>query len=186
MDDEEIIALYWDRNEKAITETAEKYGAYCLKISRNILSNLSDSEENVNDTYLKTWNNIPPTRPEIFSAFLGKIARNLAINKYKSRHAQKRSGDEFTLSLEELEMCTPSGMSVEDELHSKELSKAINAFLHEQKEDVRKIFVRRYFYCDSTRTISENFGFGESKVKSVLMRTRMKLRRHLEKEGFYE
>ena len=157
-----------------------------MKISQNILNNFSDSEENVNDTYLKAWNSIPPTRPKILSAYLGRIARNLALNRYKARHAEKRAGDEFSVSLDELSQCTPSGVSVEDEVQIKKLGQTINRFLSEQKEDVRAVFVCRYFNCDSIEEISAKSGFSQSKIKSILMRTRMKLRLYLEKEGYYE
>lgn len=186
VEDNAIIELFWNRDDRAVSQTAEKYGAYCMKISQNILNNFSDSEENVNDTYLKAWNSIPPTRPKILSAYLGRIARNLALNKYKARHAEKRAGDEFSVSLDELSQCTPSGVSVEDEVQIKKLGQTINRFLSEQKEDVRAVFVCRYFNCDSIEEISAKSGFSQSKIKSVLMRTRMKLRLYLEKEGYYE
>ena len=186
MEDSEIIGLYWNRDDSAILQTQEKYGAYCLTISRNILGNLSDSEENVNDTYLKLWNTIPPERPKHFSAYLGKIARNLAINKYKAKHTDKRLANEFSASLDELSLCTPSNVNVEDEAQIKELGRKISDFLYEQKEEVRAVFVCRYFECDSVEVIAEKFGFSQSKVKSLLMRTRTKLRRYLEQEGYYE
>ncbi len=186
VEDNAIIELYWNRDDRAVSQTAEKYGVYCMKISQNILNNFSDSEENVNDTYLKAWNSIPPTRPKILSAYLGRIARNLALNRYKARHAKKRTGDEFSVSLDELSQCTPSGVSVEDEVQIKKLGQTINRFLSEQKEDVRAVFVCRYFNCDSIEEISSKSGFSQSKIKSILMRTRMKLRLCLEKEGYYE
>ena len=114
MDDIKIVELYWQRDERAIHETACKYGAYCMKISMNILADKSDSAENVNDTYLGAWNAMPPHRPAVLQSFLGRIARNLALNKYKARQAGKRAGDEFALSLDELDICTPAGVSVED------------------------------------------------------------------------
>ena len=116
MDDNEIVDLYWKRNELAIKETDEKYGAYCLKISLNILADLSDSEENVNDTYMQTWSSIPPQRPNSLKAFLARIARNLALNKYKASHTQKRLASEFAIPLDELDICIPSKITVEDEV----------------------------------------------------------------------
>ena len=172
MEDSAIIGLYWNRDDNAILQTQEKYGAYCLKISQNILGNLSDGEENVNDTYLKLWNTIPSERPKHFSAYLGKIARNLAINKYKAKHTDKRLANEFSASLDELDLCTPSNVNVEDEMQIKELGRIISDFLYEQKEEVRAVFVCRYFDCDSVEAIAKKFGFSHSKVKSVLMRTR--------------
>lgn len=186
MEDSAIIGLYWNRDDNAILQTREKYGAYCLKISQNILANLSDSEENVNDTYLKLWNTIPPERPKHFPAYLGKITRNLAINKYKAKYAQKRLANEFSASLDELDLCTPSNVNVENEAQIKELGRIISNFLYEQNEEVRAVFVCRYFDCDSVEAIADKFGFSQSKIKSMLMRTRTKLRRYLEQEGYYE
>ena len=114
MDDKQIVELYWQRNEQAIAETAAKYETYCMKISQNILSDRADSEENVNDTYLHAWEAIPPQRPAILSAFLGRIARNLALNRYKAKNAQKRQGDAFALSLDELDDCAPALSSPDD------------------------------------------------------------------------
>ena len=165
MDDNEIVDLYWQRDEQAIKETADKYGTYCLKISLNILEDMSDSEENVNDTYMNAWRSMPPNRPDILMAFLGKLARNLALNRLKAKHTQKRASGEFALSLDELDICTPSKVTVEDEIGIEELSKSISRFLYSQKEDLRNVFVCRYFYCDSIEDISSRFGFSQSKVK---------------------
>lgn len=186
MNDNEIIDLYWQRNDQAIKETSDKYGTYCLKISLNILKDLSDSEENVNDTYMQAWSSIPPHWPDSLKAFLAKIARNLALNKYKAAHAQKRCVSEFALSLDELDICTPSKITVEDEVGIAQLSKCINDFLYRQSTDVRRVFVCRYFYCDSIEDIAVRFGYSHSKIKSMLMRTRARLRIHLEKEGYFE
>ena len=127
MDDHEIVDLYWQRDEHAIEATAAKYESYCMKISQNILSNRADSEENVNDTYLHAWKAMPPQRPAILSAFLGKIARNLALNRYKARSAQKRQGDAFALSLDELDDCAPALSSPDDEAMAAELGRSISA-----------------------------------------------------------
>ena len=124
MDDHEIVDLYWQRDEHAIEATAAKYESYCMKISQNILSDRADSEENVNDTYLHAWQAMPPQRPAILSAFLGKIARNLALNRYKARSAQKRQGDVFALSLDELDDCAPALSSPDDEA-TKMVAKAL-------------------------------------------------------------
>ena len=185
MDDNRIIDLYFDRNQLAIGITADKYGSYCMKISMNILEDTSDSEEVVNDTYMQVWNSIPPQKPQSLMAYIARIARNLAINKLKYRNAQKRNNGEALLSYDELDMCTPSDISVENESDIKALSAHISAFLHTQKEDSRNIFVRRYFYCDSIEDIAERFAFSTSKVKSTLMRTRDKLRCYLQKEGYH-
>ncbi len=184
MDDSRIIDLFESRNQLAIGAVSDKYGDYCMKISMNILADTSDSEENVNDTYMQVWNSIPPNKPESLMAYIARIARNLAINKLRHKNAQKRSTAEATLSLSELDDCTPSGVSVENAAEVKMLSRYISDFLYTQKEDVRKVFVRRYFYCDSVEDIAEAFGFSQSKVKSILMRTRDKLRAYLQKEGY--
>jgi len=186
MDDNQIVALYFQRNEQAIDETAHKYGAYCMKISFNILADIHDSEENVNDTYMQAWNSIPPNRPDFLKAFLGRLARNLALNKYKARHAQKRIAGEFAESLDELDVCTPAGVNVENEYELARLTESINDFLHSQTADVRNVFVCRYFYSDSIEDISVRFGYSQSKVKSMLARTRSRLRLHLIKEGYHE
>lgn len=186
MHDNDIVELYWRRDETAINETAEKYGAYCMKISLNILSDASDSEENVNDTYVQAWNSMPPHRPDRLIAFLGKLTRNLALNKYKARHTKKRINSEFAVSLDELDCCTPSGISVEDEVSVAALSKCISDFLFKEEESVRKVFVCRYFFCESVKEIAERFNFTQSKVKTMLMRTRTRLKSRLEMEGYYE
>ena len=186
MDDAQIVALYWQRDEHAIEATAAKYGPYCMKISQNILSDRADSEENVNDTYLKAWHAMPPQRPAILSAFLGKIARNLALNRYKARNTQKRAGGVFALSLDELDDCAVTLPGPEDETAARELGALISAFLRTQSEEVRAMFVLRYFYCDSIEEISARFGCGESRVKTTLLRTRRKLKEHLIKEGYCE
>jgi len=183
MVDSTIIDLYWARSESAIAETAKQYGSYCTAISMNILHNNEDAEECVNDTYLKTWNAIPPRRPEVFSTFLGRITRNLSIDRYRSRKSQKRSGDETALMLSELEECIPSKNSVEDEVEVKELENAVDNFLSTLTHEDRLFFVRRYWYVDSISSIAERFAVGESKVRTSLFRTRNKLRNLLENEG---
>ncbi len=184
MDDNKIIEQYWQRDENAIESTASKYGSYCTKISFNILGDLSDSEENVNDTYMQAWRSIPPARPHSLMAYLGKTARNLALNKLKARNAQKRTGNSTSLSFDELDLCTPSHVNIENEAEMAHLSRCISDFLYTQKEDVRNVFVCRYFYCYSIEDIKNKFGFSESKIKSMLMRTREKLRDCLTKEGY--
>ena len=186
MDDHEIVDLYWQRDEHAIEATAAKYESYCMKISQNILSDRADSEENVNDTYLHAWQAMPPQRPAILSAFLGKIARNLALNRYKARSAQKRQGDVFALSLDELDDCAVSRPGPESETAAAELGASISAFLRTQSEEVRSMFVLRYFYCESIEDLSARFRCGESRIKTTLLRTRRKLREHLIKEGYCE
>lgn len=186
MDDAEIVELYWQRNERAIEETDDKYGKYCMKISQNILSDVLDSEENVNDTYMQAWSSIPPHRPDRLMAFLGKLARNLALNRYKAKHRDKRFASEYALSMDELVDCTPAMLTVEDAFGAAELGKCISAFLYRLKPDARNVFVCRYFYCDPIAEIANRFGYSESKVKSMLMRARTGLKRYLIGEGYYE
>ena len=184
MDDTEIVDLYWKREERAVEETAKKYGSFCYSIAYNVLSNHEDSEESVNDTYVEAWNAIPPHRPLAFSSFLGKITRRLAIDKWRSGHAQKRGSGELASVLEELEECTPSADGTEEHLENQMLSQAINSFLGGLPAQERRVFVCHYFYIESIDSICRRFGYSESKVKSMLFRTRGKLRNYLQKEGF--
>ena len=178
-----IIDLYWMRSESAISETALKYENYCARIAMNILQNIEDTNECVNDTYMKAWNAIPTQRPTRFSAFLGKITRNLALNKFKAQRTKKRGGNEVALLLDELEDCIPSGNSVESEYAANVLVKAIDSFLYSIDTENRMVFTRRYWYADSISSIATRFQMSESKVKSMLFRTRQNLKTYLEKEG---
>ena len=153
MNDTEIVELYWNRKERAVEETAKKYGSYCYAIAYNILSNHEDSEESVNDTYIEAWNAMPPHRPLILSSFLGKITRRLAIDKWRSEHAQKRGGGELTDVLDELAECVAYEDSAERHLEKQMLSRAINDFLKTLSETERKIFVCRYFYMEDRKSV---------------------------------
>ena len=184
MNDTEIVDLYWKREERAVEETEKKYGGYCYSIAYNILSNHEDSEESVNDTYIEAWNAIPPHRPLILSSFLGKITRRLAIDKWRSDHAQKRGGGELVDVLDELAECVAYEDSAERHLEKQMLSQAINDFLKTLSETERKVFVCRYFYMESVEAVCKRFGYSVSKVKSTLFRVREKLRIYLQKEGF--
>lgn len=183
MEDNRIVELYWQRNEQAIAETSRKYGAYCMKISMNILNSHSDSEECVNDAYTQTWKAIPPHRPAVLASFIGKITRNIAINRYNANHTNKRAVGEFALSLDELDDCVSTGSTVEGQLEAGVIGKRISDFLRTQPEEVRKIFVCRYFHCDSIADIAALFKMSQSKVKSILHRTRKKLKIYLEEGG---
>jgi len=183
VEDTDIIELYWKRSETAIKETAIKYGNYCKSIVHNILQNKEDTEECINDTWLHTWNAIPTERPYEFRTWLGRIARNLAFDRYRRMTAKKRGGREIDVLLSELEDCIPSVHSVEKELEDAELAEAINSFLKKQKKENRILFVRRYYYSDSVKQIAERFQISESKVKSSLFRMRNGLKEYLEKEG---
>lgn len=183
MEDNEIVRLYCDRNELAIRETSKKYGNYCYTIAYNILSNQEDADESVNDTYLKTWECIPPHRPVVLSTFIGKITRRISLNKWHFNRRNKRGGGQTPLVLEELEECISGKEDVAQTVERKELLQKINDFLDALPETERNLFVCRYWFLASVRELSEKFEFSESKTKSMLFRTREKLRNYLEKEG---
>ena len=183
MEEKEIIELYWARSERAIRETAKKYGKFCHSIAYNILSSHPDSEECVNDTYLHTWNAIPPTRPENLPAFLGQITRNLALKRYERNRARKRGGGQVMLALEELAECIPAPIGLEQQIEDRELARLLNQFLAGLSGENRKIFLRRYWELCTVKEIAALYGISESKVKMSLMRTRGKLKSYLEKEG---
>lgn len=182
MDDNKIIELYWKREETAIEETSQKYGGLCTHIAQNILLNYEDSEECVNDTYFAVWNAIPDKRPDIFSAFISRITRNLALKKYEYLSASKRNPAAIT-SIEELGDCVSGTDSVESEAECRWVERMIDRFLWQQEEEKRNVFIRRYWYFDSIETVCNRTGFSQSKVKSMLYEMRRKLREYLESEG---
>lgn len=183
MEDQAILQLYFDRSEAAIVQTDAKYGAYCYSIAYHILSNREDSEESVSDAYFAAWNAIPPRKPSVFSTFLGRITRNISINRWNARTAAKRGGGEMDLALEELSECIAGGTDAEEAYAHKETVRAFRAFLDTLPDTERRVFLRRYWYLDSTQEICQRFGFSESKVKSMLYRIRKRLHAALEKEG---
>lgn len=183
MEDKQIVELYWARSEQAITETDQKYGKYCYYIAHNILKNHEDSEECVNETYWKAWGLMPPKQPQKLSAFLGKITRNLSINKYNLLHTQKRGEGQFPIALEELQECIPSGENVEQAVENEELAEIFNRFLEMLPVEKRKVFMRRYWYFSPIKEIAEEYGMSESKIKMLLMRTRKEFKNYLEMEG---
>ena len=184
MDDRQIVDLYFQRKEQAISETAKKYGTYCFSIARNILQNSSDAEETVNDTYIGAWKSIPPHRPAILSTYLGKITRRLALKRWTANRTLKRGGGAVTLALDELTGCIPSDFDVESRMEMAELTQILNAFVRNLPLTERNVFLCRYWYLDSIDTIARRQGFSQSKVKSMLSRTRKKLYAHLQKEGY--
>ena len=181
MDDLHIIELYFARDERAIRETDVKYGKLCHRIAYNILNNHEDSEECVNDTYVGVWNAVPPTRPNNFMSFVCKITRNLSLKRLEFMKREKRSA-EVLVSLDELAAILPDERYAPD-VSDEDVGKLISAFLRNQKEDVRNVFIRKYYFFDSIRDIAERFGFTESKVKNMLFYTRNKLKDHLIQEG---
>lgn len=185
MNDQDIIDLYFARSESAIHATNEKYGHYCHHIAMNILYNREDSEECVNDTWLRAWGAMPPKRPSMLRTFLGKITRNLALNRWEQAHAEKRGGGETAAVLDELVECVADPKAGQPENLPDELTLAacINHFLEAQKPENRKLFVRRYWYLSDIKEIAEDYGYTESKVKMSLSRMRAQLMAALEKEG---
>ncbi len=181
MDDRQIINLFFSRNEDAIEETASKYGRLCHKIARNIVSDAADSEECVNDAYLHLWNVIPPQRPNNLKAFLAKIVRNVSLKKVEYNKARKRNG-QFAVSLTELEAVLPDS-SYAHEMADESLGQLINEFLRKEKEEIRNVFIRRYYFYDDIKDIAKRYAFSESKVKSILFHTRNKLKKFLIKKG---
>ena len=184
MEDEQIVALYWARKEQAISASAEKYGAYCQSIAVNILQNQSDAEECVNDTWFRAWGAMPPQRPKILSAFLGKLTRNLSFDRYRALHRHKRGGYEMDLVLDELAECVSGGEDPAARLAAKELGREISRFLAGLPTQKRQIFVLRYWYACPVGRIAERFGLQQGHVSVLLHRLREKLRAHLEKEGY--
>ena len=184
MNDDAIVALYWQRDESAITVTQEKYNVYLMKIARNILNDTGDSEESVNDTYLAAWNSMPPQKPVVLSAYLGKITRRISISLFRKRNADKRKGGEFALSLDEMEEVLGDHMEPEKEIEAKLLGELLNQFLCSLKPDERRTFIGRYYYMDPLKEVAAYCGMSEGKVKTMLFRTRAKLKEYLIKEGF--
>lgn len=182
MTDSQIINLFFQRSESALICVRETYGALCRSVARRILPDERDVEECLNDTCLKIWNAIPPERPDSLAAYLSRITRNLALDRYSYNNAEKRS-TALTDAFEELEVCLPSSHSVETEAQANELKRFLNHFLETQKKQNRIYFVRRYWYGESISDIAQTFGVSEEKVKSSLFRTRNLLRTALEKEG---
>ena len=185
MEDSKIIDLYFERNEAAITETDQKYGAYCRSIAWNILQNHEDSEECVNDTWLNAWNSIPPQQPERLSTYLGKITRNLSLNRYKQLNTQKRGGGQVELALSELENCVPSQTGMEQIADEMELVAALEKFLLSYPKTERNIFLGRYWYLYSIPELAAAYRMSESKIASLLYRMRNRLKLHLQKEEIF-
>lgn len=183
MDDSMIVDLYFARSEEAITETDKKYGKYCQYIAFNILKSSEDAEECVNDTYMRAWNAIPPHKPVQLSTFLGKITRNLSLNRYKAMHTQKRGAGQVEAALSELEECIGVHSKVEVLADEMALVEIINGFLADQPKLNRVVFVKRYWYLTSVKDISQDFNMNENRVASMLFRMRKELKHRLESEG---
>ena len=184
MEDRKIIELYLSRDERAITETGRKYGAYCHRLAFGILNDEGDAEEVVSDTWLRVWNSVPPQKPVVLKLFLAQITRNLALNRLRAQMTQKRGGGETELALEELKECVPARGDVRDALEGKELARVIQRFLMTQSPRDRGIFVRRYFSMETPGAIAAELGLTEANVRKILLRTRNKLKDCLSQEGY--
>lgn len=183
MDDNKIIELYFLRDEAAIRETANVYGKKLEGLSFRILKDEGDAGECVNDTYLKTWDSIPPQKPTYFYAYIAKICRYLCFGRLDYRNAQKRNCEVVTLS-DELMSCIPDKL-YDIELERKAIGEILTAFLYMLSEENRLIFMRRYWFCATISEVAEYYKISESKVKTSLHRTRKKLKTYLEKEGIF-
>ena len=183
MEDQGIVELFFDRSEQAIVETDKKYGGYCYTIAYNILASREDSEESVSDTYFSAWNTIPPRKPTLLQAFLGKIARHISIDRWRKNTAGKRGGGETRLVLDELAGCVSGAESPETDLMRKEVTAALNRFLQTLPEQDRTVLLCRYYFANTQREISQKTGLTENSVKVSLRRSRKALGRFLEKEG---
>ncbi len=183
MEDSEIVALYWQRSDQAISETEKKYGRYCLRVAGNICPLREDAEECVNDTWLRAWNSIPPERPSPLSVFLAAITRRLALDRYRAERSLKRGGGEVPVVLEELEDCLSGGTDPEREVEIQELKQAVGRFAEALPETERLIFISRYWFLSPVSEIAGRLGCSEAKVKTTMCRLRKKLRRALEEEN---
>ncbi|MBE6765950.1 MAG: sigma-70 family RNA polymerase sigma factor [Ruminococcaceae bacterium] len=186
MNDPEIIELYWNKNTKAISASMDKYGSYCFTVANGILGDAQDSEECVNDTWLRAWNAIPPTRPTVLKVFFAKITRHLSFDRYKAKKSLKRGGGETMLVLEELAECIADESDVESQVGAKILGKSINRFVLSLSEREQNLFVRRYFFSEPIKSIADRYDTNENNVNVTLSRIRKRLRSHLSKEGYFD
>ena len=184
MEDAEIVALYWERNEDAIAQTKTKYGAYLNKVAYHILADLEDSRECVSDTLLAAWRSMPDNRTKDLRTYLSRITRQVSIDLYRRRNRIKRYASEYAVSLDELGDSLTDGRTPEDELNAKLLTEAVNRFLRFLPDEARNPFIGRYYFFDSLKDVARYCGMSESKCKSMLYRTRQSLKVWLQKEGF--
>lgn len=184
MQDRDIIDLYFARNERAIAESSEKYGGYCLGIAQNILRNMQDAEECVNDTWLQAWQSIPPARPDRLQQYLGGITRHISLDRYRHNTRQAVGGGEAALALDEIHDMIASDIDVTVQAQEREMMVAIDRFLWSLPVRECNIFIRRYYHFDAIRDIAKRYGLSVANVKKILSRTRGKLREFLEQEGY--
>ena len=183
VEDEEIVRLYWERDERAIGESERKYGSLCRAVALRVLESPEDAEECVSDVWLRCWNAVPPQRPRLLGAFLAGITRNLALDRWRAARAERRGGGQTAMALEELEGCV-SGKSLEDESERRELVRALNGFLRGLSDRDRALFLRRYWSLDTLESVAAAEGMSVSAVHRRLGKLRAALAAHLEKEGF--
>lgn len=184
MNDEKIIELFCRRDEQAIRESMIAYGTYCHKVASGILTDPADAEEAVADTWLAAWDAIPPHNPQCLRLFLGRITRNKALSLWRKHAAQSRGGGQPDLVLEELGECIAGGSGPEQIVDTKELGRAVNAFLKNEPVRRRNVFLRRYFYMEDLPDIAKRYGLTESNVRMMLSRTRQRLKKYLQQEGY--
>ncbi len=184
MQDEEILALYFRRDEAAVAETERKYGTYCRQIAARSLPRAEDREECVSDLYLRVWDAIPPQKPKNLRLYLGAIMRNLAFSRWRKLYAAKRGGAAVELALDELAECIPASGTPEESVEARELEETIDRFLATLPVRERQVFVRRYYFTDPVVEIALRFDLRENTAVAILSRTRKKLRSYLEKEGY--
>lgn len=184
MEDTEIVALYWARDEAALAESERKYGGYCRAIALGILESREDAAECVNDTWLRAWEAMPPRRPSRLDTFLGRLTRNLSLDRWRARRARKRGGGQVELALHELEECLPSGDRPERALEAKTLAESLDRFLEALPREKRVLFIQRYWYLRPVEELAALHGMRKNTAASTLFRLRAQLREHLEREGF--
>ena len=182
MPDEEIVSLYWQRDERALAETERAYGTLCRGLAKRILKNAEDAEECVSDAYLRLWQRIPPERPDSLGSYLTRIVRNLCLDRLRHENAAKRGGRAVTVSLDELSSVT-GGSDAESGLMAEELGRAVGRFLRTQSETARAVFLRRYYFFDTRTEIARRYEISAAQVSVLLSRTRRRLRIYLQKEG---
>ena len=184
MEDEKIVELFWNRAEKAVEEAGEKYGRYCRRIAYNLLDSEPDAEECANDALLAAWHSIPPHRPAALAAYLGRLTRNLSIDRIKARSRIKRGGGEYAILLSELEECIPDRSTTDGEAERALLAELISSWLQTLPQLSRMLFVGRYWYNEPLQSLAQDCGVSVGKAKSLLFRLRKGLRERLEKEEF--
>ena len=182
LSDKDIVSLFNERNEKALSAVSQKYGNYCGTVVRSILKDPQDAEECLNDIWLKAWESIPPESPRNLGGFLVKLAKNISLNRYAQTHAQKRGGGELPLVLDELSECVADKNNIEKTFEQKLLTNAVNEFLQTLSPDKRDAFILRYWYCLPVAEIARKMGLGRSRVSVSLSRTRRSLAAYLKEK----